>query len=141
MLPRHSFHRASVHASHCTASPLPFACRHTGGVCSAVPVLAAVDQAVLGRVVSTPAQQMQAQQAAEAALMQSSFAYWEHILLHWLWAAVLECAGQLLEACWGAAFWAALLWRTLHGGGGTVWLAAAGKGQSPAGCSEDGTDQ
>jgi len=81
----------------------------------AVPVLAAIEEAVLGRVVSFPAQRAAAQQQAEAALMRSSFAYWEHTLLHWLWAAALECAARLLEACWVAAFWAALLWRIFRG--------------------------
>ena len=81
----------------------------------AVPVLAAIEQAVFGWVVSSPAQRMAAQQQAEAALMRSSFAFWEHILLHWLWAAALECAALIFEACWVAAFWAALLWRIFRG--------------------------
>lgn len=80
-------------------------------------VLAAVEQTVLGAVSSTPAPRQQAQRQAEAALMQSSFAYWEHILLHWLWAAALECAALLVVRVCMAVFWAVLLWRILRGRG------------------------
>lgn len=96
-------------------------------------MLASVEQAVLGRVVSTQAQRLQAQRQAEAALMRSSFAYWEHILLHWLWAAALECAVALLEAGWAAAFWAALLWRLLRSGGRQPRQAARDAARHPAG--------
>lgn len=105
----------------------------TAAACLDMHALCVAHSAVLGRAVSTPAQRMHAQQVAEAALMQSRFAYWEHILLHWLWATVLGCLAQLLATCWAVAFWAVLLWRLLHGGGGAMRQAAAGKGQHPAG--------
>lgn len=55
-------------------------------------LLPAVERAVLGGVASTPAQRAAIQRSAEEALLASSYAYWEHTLLHWAWAVVLELA-------------------------------------------------
>ncbi|KAL4421439.1 hypothetical protein ABPG75_010730 [Micractinium tetrahymenae] len=69
-------------------------------------VLAAAEQAVLGRVVSSAKQRVLARKRAESALLDSSYAYWEHILWLWSWALLAACC-RLLRRCM----------RRLHGGG------------------------
>ena len=62
-------------------------------------VLSHIEQVVLGRVVSTPRQRRTTQQAAEAALLRSSYAFWEDALWHVARALLLAARRLLADGC------------------------------------------
>lgn len=61
-------------------------------------LLAGAEEAVLGCIVSTAEQRAAAKTQAEKSLMESSYAYWEHILWHWACALLAACR-RLLGRC------------------------------------------